>query len=180
MTDQTRIRMTAAEFFQLPETTRITELIDGELIVGPTPVPEHQRLVFRSASVVDDLKPDGEVFIAPISVYLDENNIPEPDILWIAANSQCSIGEKYLEGAPDLIIEVLSPSTARYDKTVKFLLYEKYGVREYWMIDPSRKVVDVWTLVSGQYSQQGVFDKHQSFISAVLAGKTIHVSAIFE
>src|SRR5687768_16231992 len=128
---QERTRMTADEFFQLPETMQPTELIDGELIASPTPTPKHQLAVGAFFTLIHGLIPDGVVLFAPLSVYLDEENIPEPDVMWVAENSRCVITEKRLEGPPDLIVEVFSPGTAKRDKRDKFKLYEKHGVREY-------------------------------------------------
>src|SRR5579871_1433380 len=101
------------------------------------PKIKHQLLSGRLYRLVDDLKPNGVAIYAPVDVYLDEFNIPEPDIMWVAENSTtCEITENRLIGAPDLVIEILSPSTAKRDKTDKFNLYEKHGSREYWLIDP--------------------------------------------
>lgn len=133
-------RMTAAELSQLPETNQPTELIAGMLIVSPCPVPKHQQISGRFFIKLDDLIPDGEIFFAPIGVYFDEDNIPEPDIVWVAEDSKCVIGDKYLEGAPELIIEIFSPGTLRYDRREKYELYERFGVREYWMADSGRAV----------------------------------------
>ncbi len=82
--------------------------------------------------MLDRLIPDGEVFVAPLDVYLDEVNIVQPDVMWIAADSQCvEVEGRHLRGAPKLGLAVLSPSTVRHDKSTKFRLYEKHGVREY-------------------------------------------------
>lgn len=179
MSDIVRIQMTAAEFLALPETSQPTQLIDGEVIVSPSPIPAHQRSVLKSAQVLGALIPDGEVFVSPIDVYLDDANVVQPDVLWASANGKCVIGEKYLSGPPDLIIEVLSPSTAREDRTVKFLLYEKYGVREYWIVDPA-KLVEVWVLDGGRFVRQGIYKVDETFSSAVLGGKTVVVKTIFD
>lgn len=178
MADVARTRMTAAEFFELPETTQITELLDGELIVSPTPVPVHQRLSRRLARLVEDKMPHGEVFTAPLSVYLDEANIPEPDVIWVAANSRCKVGEKYLEGPPDLVIEILSPSTSKRDKEKKFDLYERFEIYEYWIVDPANEDLTVWILEQGNYKRLGVFKSGDTFTSPVL-GQAIEVKEIF-
>jgi Uma2 family endonuclease len=88
--------------------------------------------------------------------------------LWIASDSQCVIDDKRLRGAPDLVVEVLSPSTARDDKTVKFRLYEQHGSRELWLIDPTAEYVEVWRREDEQFVQNGVYGPADSFQSAVL------------
>jgi Uma2 family endonuclease len=174
-----KTRMTAAEFFDLPETTSPEQLIEGELIVTATPVPLHQRVSRKTLSVLDELIPNGELFYAPISLYIDQDNVPEPDILWIAENSRCTVGRRYLEGPPDLIVEIFSPSTEKLDRTKKFRLYERFGVTEYWMINPEAEFIEVYTLQDGKYQQLGIFAPGETFASPVLNGAAVNVTALF-
>jgi Uma2 family endonuclease len=144
-----------------------------------TPIPEHQRLIRKLLLQLETLIPDGELFLSPLDVVLDDENIPQPDLMWVAANSGCQIGDKRLYGAPDLIVEVFSPGTAHYDKSIKFRLYEKFGVRTYWMVDPTEKYVEVWQLVEGKFVQQGVLGVDETFASAVLGDKIVKITPIF-
>ena len=184
MADVARTRMTAAEFFEQPETTQITELIDGELIVSPSPVDEHQKLTGRFHLYLDRITVQsnlqGELRVAPMDVYFDEENVPQPDVFWVSAsNEKCKLGEDgYWHGPPDLIVEVLSPSTARQDKVTKFELYERHGVREYWIADPKYRNIEVWSLVDGKYTRLGLFSEKDTFTSPVL-GQTVEVKEIF-
>ena len=176
---RTKTKITATEFFQLPEINTPHELIHGEVVMSPTPVPSHQRLVFKFGKLIDGRMPDGEVFIAPLSVFLDEHNVLEPDVIWVSDSGQCVVGERSLHGAPDLTVEALSPSTARRDKTVKFRLYQQHGVREYWLADPEAEYVEVWRLEAGAFVHQGVFGPEDAFESVVLGGKIIDLSQVF-
>jgi Uma2 family endonuclease len=178
MAEVTRPRMTAREFFELPETTQPTQLLDGEVLVSPTPVPKHQRLSGRLFRLVEDIVPHGVVFYSPIDVYLDEANVPQPDIVWVAEGSRCRVTDKRLEGPPDLVIEILSPGTARVDKIRKFRLYERFGVREYWIADPLEAYIEVYTLVDGQFRLHGIFGPEDTFTSPLL-GKEITVAPLF-
>lgn len=178
----TGTRMSAAEFLDLPETTEPIELIHGEVLVSPTPTPQHQTIV---TNLIVLLKPlarliGGKVFSAPLDVYLDNQHVVQPDVMWIAPESRCSVGEKRLQGAPDLVVEVLSPATARHDRTSKFHLYQDYQSEEYWIVDPVHKLVEVWQLQEKTFVQQGIFGPSQTFDSPVLGGHTIDVTAIFE
>jgi Uma2 family endonuclease len=182
MTDfpQERIRMTLEEFMALPETTQPTELIDGELIVSPAPKDLHQLSVGEVFLFLRTTVPGGTVRVSPSDLHIDGRNVLQPDVFWIAEdNPRCTLGEDgYWHGAPDLVIEVLSPSTLRRDRGVKFKLYEQNGVREYWLVDPESRYVEVFTLADGAFRQQGLYEAGQSFTSAVIGGKTVSVDAL--
>jgi Uma2 family endonuclease len=178
-----RRRITAEAFFALPETNLPAELIDGIILQMTAPELDHQDTTGNFFFLLKLLSQEigGKAYIAPVNVEFDEYNVPQPDVLWLAPDSKCKPdGKKRLVGAPDLIIEVLSPSTARKDKTDKFLLYEKYGVREYWLTDPSRQQVEVWRLGDTQYMLVGTFGADESFVSIVLNGKQIDLKTVFE
>ena len=156
MAVQTRI--TAAEFLTLPETMLPTELIHGEVIMSPSPEISHQDIALRLAIYLTHKAPNGKVHIAPLDVYLDDLNVVQPDVLWVAEGSTCvAVDGKYLRGGPDFVGEVASPGTVRRDKKEKFRLYETYGVREYWMIDPAERLIEVWQRVEGQFRRLDVF-----------------------
>jgi len=179
MVEQTR--MTAAEFFELPESNSPIELINGELVVSPTPIPNHQDAVGNTFVLLKQLAriTGGKAYVAPLEVYFDEDNVPQPDVMWVSPTRLSVVGPKRLDAPPDLIVEVLSPGTARTDKETKFRLYEKYQVREYWIVDPVHQLVDVWTLVDKKFVWQGAYGVGDTFKSAVFDGQTIEVSTIF-
>lgn len=174
------IRVSAAEFEELTaDDERRFELIQGEVIEMPPPVVPHQNVVLNTAFVLKPIIPNGRIFISPIEVYLDEHNISQPDLVWVAENSICKIEHKRLVGAPDLVVEVLSPGTAKRDKTTKFSLYEKHGTREYWMIDPETSLIEVWKRGANGFERQGVYGVGDTFESAALGGKVVDVTPIF-
>lgn len=179
MTDQVQTRMTAAEFLALPETNLPTELINGELIAMPAPALLHQRALLRLIALLQSLITGGELFFAPVDVYLDDLNIVQSDALWITPNNTTcvSVEGKYLRGAPDLIVEVLSPGTARRDRRDKFRLYQKYGVRECWMLEPHEQFIEVWQLVNGKIILLDVFGPDEVVTSPLLG--SVRVQAIF-
>ncbi len=180
MADRTQIRMTAAEFKQLPESSEHIELIYGETIVSPTPKFVHQKLVFLIAKLVESLTSKGTVVLSPMDVYLDDENVVQSDIFWVSGpESNCQLGDDdYWHGAPDLVVEIASPSTARLDRTVKFDLYEKFGVREYWLVDPLAQYFEVWKLGAGKFQRGGAFGPSDKFESAVLS-QTVDMAAVF-
>ncbi len=179
MVDMIRTRMTAEEFLALPETTAIHELLDGEVYMAPPPMVEHQSSSMNIIALLLKIIPGGRLFHAPTGVYFDEANIPEPDVFWLSADNLGKIKGRYVEGAPDLIVEIFSNSTAKRDKEDKFHLYEKHGVREYWMVDPSNQYVEVYLLKDGVFDRTGVHDKSGSFTSSLFGDVVIQVAAFF-
>jgi Uma2 family endonuclease len=172
------IRQSASDYFARPETSTLEELIDGEIIVSPTPLVDHQILVLALAECIKASAQKGRVFIAPLSVQFDDENIPEPDVFWVAPESRCKrVGDR-LEGPPDLVVEVLSPSSRARDKKAKFRLYERFGVAEYWIADPEAAILEAWTLRDGAYALAGVFDAADTFQSPVL-GAAIALGPVF-
>lgn len=177
MAIQTR-KITANEFLELPISNLPHELLDGEEIMSPAPTIEHQRVLFRIAQLLAGIIPNGEVFLAPLDLYLDESNVVQPDIVWIAEGSTCiPIEGKYFKGAPDLVVEIFSPGTGRRDRKDKFRLYEKYGVREYWMVDPSEKLLEIWRLKDKQFILVDVFGPDDECKSPLLGD--VNMKAIF-
>ncbi|MCD4684544.1 MAG: Uma2 family endonuclease [Anaerolineae bacterium] len=175
-------RMTATEFLALPESIHLTQLLRGEMSVTPAPTAKHQRLVLEIAIVIKNLKLAGVAYIAPMDVRLDDTSVVQPDVMWVAAgNTQCVlVDDKYWQGAPDLVVEVLSPATARQDRGVKFDLYQQHGTREYWIIDPAAEYVEVWRHDGEQFARGGVFGPDDTFTSDVLGGNAVNVSALFD
>lgn len=126
------------EFLCLPDDGRRYEILDGELAVTPAPRPRHQRLSQRLETILIARLQDtglGEVFHAPVDVVLTDHDIVEPDILFIRRDRLHIVGELRIEGAPDLIVEILSPSTRRRDVLVKPALYARCGVPHCWIVD---------------------------------------------
>jgi Uma2 family endonuclease len=181
MVDTTQTRLTAAEFAQLPETNTPTELIDGEVVMTPAPKYVHQKVVLALAKLIEQMGAGGVTCIAPIDVYLDEANVVQPDVLWASGpESRAQLGEDgYWHGAPDLVVAVLSPATARYDRSEKFRLYEKHGTLEYWLVDPEAEYVEVWRREEGGFQRQGVYGPGDAFKSTVLGGKKADLKKIF-
>ena len=147
MAPQTATRMTYEEFMALPaEEGQHYELIEGELVVNPAPVPRHQRIVRKIFGRLDryfEVHGGGEVWIAPLDIVLSRDNVLEPDLVVILSGRAAIVGPKNVQGAPDIAIEVLSEGTRRRDKTVKRRLYEQHGVTEVWIVDPDEVSVTI-------------------------------------
>lgn len=174
-------RMTLEEFKALPETNTFVEFIDGEVIVSPTPIDRHQETSGAAFIHLYTLHPSGTWRLAPLDVYLGEH-VLQPDIFWVSDDStNCFLGEdKYWHGGPDLVIEILSPSTAKRDRGRKYRLYEQYGVREYWLIDTDASFIEVYHLENGRFVKQDIYGLDETFTSPVLSDAIIDVNAILK
>lgn len=193
MTDQTIMHMSAAEFLQRPPSSQRIELIDGRVVTygddtDPTnegdtmPAPSllHQRVVVKLIILLSGLIPDGDLYTAPTDLMLNDQHVYQPDVMWVAAdNTRCAaIDDKYLRGAPDLVIEVLSPTTYKQDRGIKFRTYQREGVREYWLVDPALRLVEVWRLQDGRFDQHGIFEHDETFTSGPL-GRDVLLATVF-
>lgn len=165
-----RTRLTAHEFYQMPETMQPMQLLDGEIIQLTGPTLEHQDVVLNIGTLFKAKRKTfgGRVYIAPVDVELSDVDVPQPDALWIAPNSPTVMLKRRIIGAPDLIVEVLSPSTAELDRTRKFRLYERHGVQEYWLIDIQTYYIELWTLNSGRYELRVQIGKGETLHSPLL------------
>lgn len=153
-----QLKMTAAEYLELPETMTPMMLVDGEVIELPGPTVEHQRLLLKLLLLLQGHISTGEILIAPVDVLLDSGNVVQPDLLWIAPDSQTSsVGPKHIAGAPDFIAEILSPGTERIDRKQKYALYEQHGTREYWLVDPAAQYIEVYVRSEDRFQRLNVF-----------------------
>ena len=176
MADITHEQMTVEEFLNLPESNQIIQLIHGEVMMSPAPSDLHQRLVGAIYIFLKQVLPGGALRMAPLDVHIDDAEVVQPDVFWVSEdNDQCVLIEgKYWRGAPDLIIEVLSPSTAQLDQGEKFDLYEKNGVKGYWLVDQAL-FMQVYRLEDGKFVRQGVFGLDQTFSIQVAGDLEIDV-----
>ncbi|CAB1083988.1 restriction endonuclease [Alkalispirochaeta odontotermitis] len=172
---------TYEDYVSLPEGSPY-QLIGGDLIMVPAPAPYHQRISRKIEFLLlqyvenNDL---GEIFYSPIDVYFSEEDTFQPDIIFILKERSGIIGETKIEGAPDLVIEILSPSTAYYDLGRKYMVYEKAGVKEYWLIHPDRKAVEVYINSGEKFQLSHTAEESGIVKSKLLDGFTAKLEDIF-
>jgi len=140
-------------FESLPEGT-LAQLIENQLVMSPAPTYNHQKVLQKIFFDIQNHLNNyeiGEILIAPFDVHLDDENIFQPDLIFIRNENLSNIQENGYHGAPDLVLEVLSPGTARYDRRKKKTAYERHGVSEYWLVDPDTREAEGFFLKEGRY-----------------------------
>ena len=160
------------------------EIINGRLEEMPAPTPWHQdisrNLEFLMWNFVREKKL-GKVYDAPIDVVLEDRYVLQPDIIFISKERLGIIGEKAIMGPPDLVVEIISSATVRRDTIVKKGIYERFGVKEYWIVYPEEKAVEVWSLNDkGKYELFNVAEGEGKVISKVLEGLEIDLKEVFK
>jgi Uma2 family endonuclease len=147
-------RLTYEDFLALPDDGKRYEILDGELAVTPSPATRHQITSINLESILHTHVKQhrlGTVLHAPMDVILDAHTIVEPDILFVSAGRRAIIQEHAIVGPPDLLIEILSPTTSRRDRGIKATLYARFGVEHYWIVDPVDRTVDVYARAGTAY-----------------------------
>ena len=172
-------KLTYEDYASLPDDERC-ELIDGELIPMPSPTALHQTLLKKLALGFMVLESRGLVtmFFAPLDVILSNFDVVQPDLIFVFSERAHIIGD-YIRGAPDLLVEILSPSTERRDRIAKRVLYARHGVGEYWLVDPYAKTVTVLLLGANGYNTHAVFGEGDTLTSPTLAGFALNLSDLF-
>lgn len=179
--EKTKKHYTYEDYAKLPEGAPY-QLIGGELIMTPSPVPYHQIISRRIGFELlkfNEQKKLGEVIFAPLDVHLSETETYQPDIIFISNERLNIIGEKKIEAAPDLVIEILSESTAYYDLRHKKRVYEKTGVKEYWIVDPMEKGIEVYENISGEFKIFSQAMEKGRVSSKLLEGFGIELQKVF-
>ena len=177
----TATRLTYQDYLNMDGEERY-ELIDGELIMVGAPNFAHQKasvvLVSRMFTFADD-RELGDVLHAPYDVILSDTDVVQPDILFVSNERAHIRTPANIRGAPDLVVEILSPSSASRDWREKFELYAKHGVKEYWIVDPANRVVWLARLRGGALEIAGTYGIGDTVSSTVLAGFSVKVDDIF-
>jgi Uma2 family endonuclease len=138
-------KLTYEDYAKLPEGAPY-QLIDGMLVKSPVPEPYHQGLSGRLHILFNELvkKGKGKAYYSPIDIYLSETETYQPDLIFIRKEREHIIGKKKIEGPPDIVVEILSPSNAYYDLRHKRKIYEEKGVPEFWIVDPPEEAIEIY------------------------------------
>ncbi len=176
-----RIKFTITDYMSTPNGKRY-QLLDGELIVAPSPTSKHQSISGQLYLIMTQFVAQsqlGRVWYAPLDVILSGHDVVQPDIFFISSERANILTVANVQGAPDLVVEILSPATAQHDREYKRTLYGRHGVREYWLVDPEEDMVEVWTESETGLVLTAAYQRGDTLASPLLQSLSIPLEAIF-
>ena len=178
------VTFTYEDFLTFPDDGKRHEIIDGEHYVTPSPNTKHQR-VSKNLMVALDWylrqHPCGEVFAAPFDVVLSDLDVVEPDLLYVSRERASVLTKQHVRGAPDLVVEILSPGTRKTDEVTKRKRYEHFGVLEYWVVDPDLDAVKVYRRADDRFVRVAELSTEagDAFTTPLLAGFSVTLAQVF-
>jgi len=175
-------RVTFAELQQWPDDGRRYELYDGEVIVVPSPFPRHQRVASNIEEILREYEhaADGLTFRAPLDIVLSEHNVVQPDVVFFRKERRHLIDMMAAtRAAPDLAVEVLSRSTEARDRGRKMRLLARFGVPEYWIVDPVKNTFEIYVLRGSAYERVAALGEHDDVTSPALPDLTFRAGRVF-
>ena len=177
----TKKKLTFQDYLKTPGDVRY-ELIDGELVFMPSPKEIHQRLLGKLIVALygyEIRRSSGYVYIAPFDVVLSDTVVLQPDLLYISNERSHIITDANVQGAPDLVVEIISPSDPNRDKIRKRAIYARHSVGEYWLVDPYVRNITVLMLDGDGYETDGIYGIGDTLTSPTLLGFALDVSDLF-
>ena len=180
---QPKVKYTYADYCELPDDGRRYEIIDGGLYVAPAPETPHQGILVNLVLAMGPTVKEGEigrVLVAPCDVIFADGDIFQPDLIFVASHRLQIVTRRGVEAAPDLVVEILSPSTRQRDLNLKRRRYAHYGVLEYWQADPETRTIRVLALDGGEYVERGVYGVGDELTTPLIPGLCIPVAQVFE
>ena len=182
LTVEKKKKYTVDDYMQLEEGAPF-QLINYDLIMSPSPLLVHQLILGEFYDILKSyIKEQGDqglVVLPPMDISFDEGNVYQPDLIYISKERIAEIAKERIEGAPDLVVEILSPSNAYYDLRLKKDVYEKYGVKEYIIIDPIAQNADLYVLKDGLYYLHQKAAQTETLNSVLLPGFGIELGKLF-
>lgn len=174
--------ITYEQYNQMPDDGNRYEIVDGVLeLMTPSPSVRHQRILRRiSTAFENNCQDNGEFYFAPLDVIFAPDNVRQPDFIFVLKENLHIVTDHGIEGAPDIVGEILSPTTRKKDKTGKFETYRRFGVKEYWIIDPETDIMEQFVLTKNGYLLQKVYQEHETVHSSLLDCISISLADIFK
>ena len=185
MSPQThRVKLTYGDYLSFPEDGKRHELIDGDHYVTPSPNTKHQTVSSNLHRILAGFihnKQMGRVFAAPYNVVLSEADVLQPDLVYVSASRSTIITESNIQGAPDLVIEILSDSTRKTDEIVKRKRYETFGVQQYWVVDPVLEAIKIYRMTDRGFARVAELtqEENHSLVTPLLPSLSIPIAEVF-
>ena len=177
-----RIVLTYEDYCALPNDGRRYEILEGELAVTPSPSRAHQRVSGNLFVILYTHVRErglGEVFHAPFDVILEKTSVVVPGLLFVSRDRLGIVTDRGVEGAPELIVEILSSGTVQRDRVEKAQLYARHGVPHYWLVDPEARAIEAFELVEGQYRRTARLAGEATFVPSLFPGLAIPLSTLW-
>ena len=177
-----RIKLTYDDYVLFPDDGKRHEIIEGEHFMSPSPKTKHQAISRNLEWLIErHLRRTGigHVFNAPLDVVLSDTNIVQPDLVYVSRERSEVITEQHIRGTPDLVVEILSESTASIDRMLKRNVYAQFGVREYWVVDPDAETVEVYVWTLDGYREREVLGRADRLHTEVIPGLVIALEEVF-
>lgn len=177
-----RVVLTYEDYCRLPNDGRRYEILEGELAVTPAPTPSHQEIL---GNLYDPLRGHvrsrrlGKVYLAPIDVILAPTSVVQPDLIFTRAERLSLVSHRGIEGPPDLVVEVLSPTTQAQDRGAKLQLYARHGVPHYWLVDPETRRLEAYELAGTSYRLVAAHSGTGEFAPALFPDLAVPLDALW-
>ncbi|MDR1284426.1 MAG: Uma2 family endonuclease [Opitutaceae bacterium] len=173
---------TVHDYRELPDNGPRYQLVEGDLYMAPAPNRFHQTYAGKIYSALDnwlDAHPVGKAYVAPFDVHLTDLNVYQPDVCYFSSERYACLTREGANGAPELAVEVLSPSSAHLDLGLKKEIYTRTGVLEYWIVDPDTRLVKVYHLPENSQAPAFTLDKTGTLTTRLLPGFRLPLTKVF-
>jgi len=180
----TAVKFTYDDYLLFPDDGRRHELIEGDRYMTPAPSTTHQRIVVRLSTVLESFlkqRQGGQMFVAPTDVVLSPLDVVQPDLFFVSSAKASIVTNRNIQGAPDLVVEIVSEATRKTDEIVKRKLYERFDVPEYWIIDPEIETIKIYRMTAQGYHRIAELncEADDALSTPILPDLTIQLKDIF-
>jgi len=175
-------KLTYADYVTLPDDRRRYEILDGELAVSPSPTSRHQLVSHNLDVALSNWVRAhglGRMWAAPLDLILADTVVTQPDLIYVSKSRSAIVSRRGLDAAPDLVIEILSDSTAARDRGVKMRIYARHGIPRYWIVDPDARTLEVYSLRDGAYECAAAYRDGDALAVDVPDGFTINLAELW-
>lgn len=176
------LKFTYSDYLLLPDNEKRYEILEGELLMSPSPNTKHQVILLKLARILSEFVEKnslGQIFIALYDVVLSKYDVVQPDIIFISSKNKQIIKSTHIEGVPDLTIEIISTGSAQRDRIIKRKIYALHGVKEYWLVHPEKEKIQVLRLEKGDFQRIAELTREDVLISPIFSMLEIRLTEVF-